>query len=346
MGITLKDIAEKADVSVATVSRVMNPATKNLVKSATAKKVLDWADKLNYQNNNNPNPDQYRIAYILSEVTSKFNHPYFLEIIEEIERLLKLKGHKIVFAEIEEDLLKNKRLDYLLQSKLDGVISISDHLDEKLFLKLTQQTPNLVFIGNRFNSYSRDTVLTDRKKAAFQAIKFLVQKGHQKIGFIGGDIFPYSMKKTDRYLGYQQALNKFNLTIKKQFIKKANWQVESGYLKMMEIIKNNNLNSKNIHNEITAFFIASDQLAIGALKALHEKNITVPDDISIISHDDIKMAAYANPPLTTIAVPKQDLALMAVNLLILRIEDKINLPVQTFLPVEIIERGSVKNLSD
>ncbi|MFW6271278.1 MAG: LacI family DNA-binding transcriptional regulator [Bacillota bacterium] len=340
MAITLKDIAEKAGVSASTVSRVLNNDTKDMVNTETAQNVIYWAEKLEYSSYTEKNDrDMKNIGCILSEVTSKFDHPYFSIIIEKIETELKDRGHKLAFLEIEEEIKQEGNIDEILNQPLDGAISISEHLSNKIYKKIIKKTDNIVFIGNRFNKYDKDTVYVDRKKAVYKGITYLIKQGHKKIAFIGGDIFPVSMnvsmKKTTRFLGYKKAMLEAGLDINDDLIEKGNWKVENGYNAIEKIIDRANP---------TAVFISSDQMAIGALRALHNREINVPADISIISYDNIKMSKFTNPPLTTIDVPKDDLALMAINILLMRIEGKLNLPCNVELPTKLIKRESVSKL--
>ena len=165
----------------------------------------------------------------------------------------------------------------------------------------------------------------------------MIKQGHKKIGFIGGGIFPVPMEKTKRYQGFLRAMNESELEINTNGVGKGNWKVESGYELMEEILEK---------SDITAAFICSDQMAIGALRLLHNKNIKVPEEFSIISYDNVKMSKFTNPPLTTINVPKEDLALMAINALLMRIDGKMNLPCNILLPTELIKRESVSKLND
>lgn len=337
MAITLKDIAEKAGVSASTVSRVLNDNTREMVNTETADSVIFWAEKLGYSPYLEKNEAEIKnIGCILSEVTSKFDHPYFFTIIEKIEEELKNRGHKLVFLEVEEDIKKENSIDELLNQKIDGVISISDHLSFEVYKKIKNKTNNIVFIGNRFNRYDNDSINVNRKKAAYQAVNYLISQGHQRIAFIGGDIFPVSMEKTPRYQGYIKAITEAGFKINKNLIEKGNWEVESGYYTIKKIIDRSNP---------TAAFISSDQMSIGALRALHNNGIKLPKDFSIVSYDNIKMSKFTNPPLTTINVPKKDLALMAVNVLLMRINGDMNLTCNIELPTKLIIRESVNKLS-
>jgi DNA-binding LacI/PurR family transcriptional regulator len=338
MAVTLKDIAEKAGVSTSTVSRVFNKNTQSMVNDETAETVMHWANKLGYTvYKESSDLEKLKIGCILSEVTSKFNHPYFLTIIEKIEQEIKDRGHKLAFLEIEEDIKKEGTIDELLNQELDGVISISDHLSYELYNKINKRTKNIVFIGNRFNKYIKDAVNVNREEAAYKAVKYLINNGHKKIAFIGGDIYPVAMEKTHRYLGYAAAMQEAGLEIDKELIEKGDWSVESGCGAIKKIFE---------RAAPSAAFISSDQMAIGALKTLHYLGIKIPADFSIVSYDNLKMARFTNPPLTTVNVPKKDLALMAVNILLMRINNNMNSPCIVTLPTKIIKRESVAKLVD
>jgi len=345
MGVTLKDIAEKAGVSISTVSRVINNDQSRPVSDYTSKKVWKYVDQLGYNKHKNKNVENGRltksIGFILNDTPKIYNHPFFSVMLEGLEDEARKQGYSISFSYTQADLAVPSIEHQLISNeKADGVIIIAEYMKEKFFNELKESFKNIVIFDNRnpkLKGY--DAINVERRKAAKEIVEYLVELGHNEIGFIGAPLIGSNHNTVvheDRYLGYADVMNEHGFKIKSEFVKNADWERETAYKKMKEII--------NLDKLPTAMFIASDYMSIGAMKAIHESGLNIPEDISIVSYDDINMAPYTNPPLTTVHVPKKRIGRQLVKTLIDRINGELHLPLKIIAPTELKIRESAAKL--
>lgn len=340
MKVTLKDIAEKAGVSISTVSRVINDDQERPVNKETKKLVWKYVKKLGYNRNNrsdnNLKKNTKKIGYILNDTPNIYNHPYFSVILGSIESEIKSQGYSVGFLYAENDLKKEAIRHQFLTEKVDGLIIIAEFIDEEFQEKIKQNFNNIVSIDYLQSDLKKDIICVEREKAGYTATRLLIDKGHRKIAFIGGAFVEElpGVERGYRFTGYKNAIKEAGLNLKKDWIRDGDWNLEGGYREMVKIISGDNLP--------TAVFAASDLMAIGAMRAIHEAGLEIPGDISVISYDDIEMAKFTNPPLTTIHVPKEEIGKLAVKLLIEQINvNNPSFPLKIMVSTELIIRESV-----
>jgi len=337
MKVTLKDIAERVNVSVSTVSRVLNN-TPTSIDEETRNEIFSISRELGYKKHMKPtekirNISEVQIGLLLNNSKNKYKDPYFSEIIYGIEQELMDQGLNIQFTIDEQELQEG-----MLPTKFTGdntAIIVVGPLENSYLQTIKQQVSIIISVGGN-PSLPIDYVTLDFKKSAFNAVSHLLNLGHRDIAFIGANALSESVITEEaRYQGYEQALNNANIPIKKEWIKNGSFTVNGGYRAMKEILSLDHLP--------TALFIASDRMSYGAYRAIQEKGLTIPNDISIISFDDLEMSPYINPPLTTVRVHKEELGRIAVKLLSERVKGEITLPLTTYLPTELIVRKSCGN---
>ncbi|MGN7295931.1 LacI family DNA-binding transcriptional regulator [Fredinandcohnia aciditolerans] len=337
MKVTLKDIAERVNVSVSTVSRVLNN-TPTSIDEETRNEIFSISRELGYKKHMKPtekirNISEVQIGLLLNNSKNKYKDPYFSEIIYGIEQELMDQGLNIQFTIDEQELQEG-----MLPTKFTGdntAIIVVGPLENSYLQTIKQQVSIIISVGGN-PSLPIDYVTLDFKKSAFNAVSHLLNLGHRDIAFIGANALSESVITEEaRYQGYEQALNNANIPIKKEWIKNGSFTVNGGYRAMKEILALDHLP--------TALFIASDRMSYGAYRAIQEKGLTIPNDISIISFDDLEMSPYINPPLTTVRVHKEELGRIAVKLLSERVKGEITLPLTTYLPTELIVRKSCGN---
>jgi len=343
--VRLKDIAEKAGVSILTVSRVINDDKSRPVSQETKEKVWRLVKEMGYQRKNafkyNGGKHFQKIGLILNDLPQVYDHPFYNLVIKGIEMELKDKGYSLSFSYTQKELNNPARLHRLLSDEeADGIIILAELINPDIYKEIKENFQNVVFVDNRQEDIQGDMVYIDREKAAYQAVKYLISQGHTEIAFVGAALLGSGESKLedeDRFKGYQRALLEAGLPLREEWIKDDHWDLDGGYNKMKELLK--------LENLPTAIFGASDLMSIGAMRAIQEEGYQIPEDFSIVSYDDIKMAAYTNPPLTTVSVPKKEIGKMAVKLLLQRINGELNLPVKVELPTELILRESVQTKS-
>ncbi|SFL98197.1 LacI family DNA-binding transcriptional regulator [Halanaerobium salsuginis] len=345
MSVTLKDIAEKAGVSIATVSRVINDDQESPVNEETKQRVWKYVKDMGYIKTNKTNGNSKKnkeIGLIFNTAPDIYTHPYFSVILTAIETEIKASGYQLAFSLSEKDIQKQSTQHQIISADLSGIIVVSDFIEKDLLELLKEKFDNLVFIDSYRKNLGRDVILVEREKAGYELTQYLIDKGHRKIAFVGGS---FAEKEAPdfyhekRFIGFKNAMQDNNLTWQDKWVIDGKWGKEEAYLAVQNLLTEEELP--------TAVFAACDQMAIGIMRAIHERGLKVPADISIISYDNIDMAAYTNPPLTTMNIPKMAIGKLAVKRLIERIEgqDKeLNIPIQFLVSTNLIERSSVTEL--
>lgn len=335
---TLKEIAEKVGVSLATVSRVLNGDTGILVADDTKAQILKVANELDYKTakQKKGKVSNKKVAIIgiveMYDVVKQLQDPYYLLLKNIVEKKAfenNISLVKLFKMENEYELLEDV--------KLEGIIAIGKFTEEEVE-NLSKRTSKIVFIDSAPNDEFYDSVKVNYKLGVKQALDYFIKLGHEKIGFIG-EKYTLGDNKTltldNRYklfCEYMKNKDKFN----EEYIINSDMNAEGGYKAIIEHINN----KKNMP---TAFFTANDAIASGVIKGLKENNINVPNDISIIGFNDTIISQYTNPPLTAIRVHIENLAEVAVELIMERLKNR-SYSKKVIIPSEFILRNSVKEI--
>jgi LacI family transcriptional regulator len=334
---TIKDIAKLAKVSSSTVSRILNNDNTLSVSDDTRQRIFSVAKELNYkksvkqkQKSDNALLTDIKIGVVIwfSEHL-EYDDPFYISIRKGVEKECIRYG-----ATIDKTFRwMDGRDSNINLADLDGVIVIG-RLHTELLNNITYQTANIVFI-DYLPEDTCDAVLIDFEKATCKALEHLFQLGHSKIGYIGGK--GYIMQVTGKQHYEDVRMQVFEKWMKekgyfnKNDIFLGEWSTTEGYNLMKKAIKQGDMP--------TAFFIGSDPMAIGALRALDEAGIKVPQDVAIVSFDDIEMAEFVNPPLSTIKVYSEEMGTTAFNLLIDRLKGR-EASLHVYIPTQLMIRKS------
>jgi LacI family transcriptional regulator len=337
---TIREVAALANVSAATVSRVLNHDTKYKMTNETIERVWKAVAELGYKAPTSSR-DQMRYVHkpgsvsqsphkfgcILNVQGGKYNDPYYLSILSGFEDAVMKKGYEISFIRTNKELENPKVLSNTFQDPVSGVI-IMNTLEPATFQYLKKQTPYIVGIDTDHNDI--DNVAYDHYGAAFMAIRHLMDRGYKRIGFIGG--FREDMRKSRRYNGYFSALHCFDLEYNPDWVLASNWDEEYCEKVVRQAYKNNLLPD--------AYFVASDLMAIGVLRTLFDLGVQVPSEVAVIGLSNIEISKYSNPPLTTIALPIHDMGRVAAGVLFDRIEGDDTPAKVITLSAEVLKRSS------
>lgn len=335
---TIRDIAREALVSAATVSRVLNEDHTLSVSDETRTRVLSVAQKLQYdlsrrKKKNLPEKQGTEKAgiglLIWCPPEKEFEDPYFHSIRQGIEKQLLDLG-----IEVFKVYRLNGQLPENDLNELDGliVIGVASDFIERVFTR----DDRVVFVNYSPDEERYDAVVSDFRQATEKVLGHLFQKGYERIGFIGGREHVHRLNgdKTsiaeERWLNYERIL-KQNGLFRSEDVHLGEWSITEGYRLMKAAIEKGNLPQ--------AFFIASDPLAIGALKALQEAGISVPQQVALIGFDDIEMASFVSVPLTTVKIFTEQMGRTAVNLLMERINGR-SIPIKAVISTKLIVRES------
>ena len=331
---TLKDVANLAGVSSASVSRILNNDLTLSVPQSTRDKVLEAAEKLGYVKKKKKTEVSSMLVGIVQWVSAEneAKDPYYMSIRQGVENYC--SNHMITTIRcFASEFNINKRLD-----KVDGLVCIGK-FSEEARQKMISICPNIIFLDMRIDSITNCFIVPDFKGAMRSVIDHFVSEGHKKVCFLGGvekvndQVYPDERLKYFRRYAAKADLEFLPYIVLKEFSR------ESGYEMMKSLI-----DSKNIP---TAVFAASDPIAIGAIRACREARLNIPEDISIIGFDNIDECNYTYPPLTTIFVPTYEMGSTGMRM----IHDawkrnEIIQPMEIKLPCYMIRRQSTQVLPD
>lgn len=336
---TIREVAKHANVSTATVSRVLNNDSQYKMTEETRNRVLDSVKQLNYippkLKSKKPSSSKgviysnVKIACILRVTKKGYNDPYYMSILAGVEAQLRELGINLTFIKSAPILQDSNSLSMAFKDTIDGLI-LMDPLSEDIYQYIRERVPHIIGIDTLRNDI--DDVGYDHMQNGILATEHLIGKGHKEIGFIGGSGESGDIRDSHRYQGYIIAMHKAGLAVKKEWIIDCNWNEDECVDKIDKLCKSNNYP--------TAFFAASDLLAMASMKSFYINGISVPKNVAIIGMSNIEMSQYSNPPLTTYDVPKDEIGKTAANLLLARIQGYKSLPQKIILPTTFVERNS------
>lgn len=337
---TIRDVAKLANVSTATVSRVLNNNPTYKMTDETRAKVWKAVTDLNYTasttskitaqvKSNFLDKSTIKIGCVLSITEKKYNDPYFMSILYGVESQLHDKGYEISFVKTGPELEDKKNLYNTFSNPITGLILMVP-LNDDAYQFIKNQVPFIVGIDTRREDI--DNVGYDHYNVANMAVQHLIDKGHTKIGYIGGSGINGNMKESQRYRGYYSTMHTAGLSVNPDWVIDCAWDEDRCIEKVNHLIETNNYP--------TAFFAASDLMAMAALSSLYNKGISVPDDVAVIGLSNIEVSKYSNPPLTTIDIPTKEIGMAAVDMLLARMNGDTLLPKKVILPNTLIQRSS------
>jgi LacI family transcriptional regulator len=328
---TIREVAESAGVSYATVSHVIN--NTRLVSQETRNRVLAAMESLNYRPNALARSLRQGKTNTLGLVLPDSANPFFAEISRSIEDEAFKKGYSVFLCNTELDTQRELfYVDVLSKKQVDGIIFVAagDQADSLEFL-VGRNMP-VVMVDRNVPNVEIDAVLTDNQLGGYLATRHLLELGHRRIACISG---PSSITPSaERMIGYRKALEEAGVGYDERLILRGDYHAQSGMEITHSILKMN--------PRPTAIFALNDLMALGALRAAAEAGCSVPGDLAVVGYDDLEIARFANPPLTTIAQPKKEIGVQAIELLVDRISQKGRPPSRLVLPPELIVRRSTQ----
>lgn len=337
--ITLKDIAEKTNLSLSTVSRILSgQAKKYRIKDETEEYVIHSAKELGFtQYKSNYRHQHFRnntIGLIIPDISHHFLGDLAHRIIQQVKKI----GFNILLCDSLEDTDREiEAIQLLLTKEIDGIIINPVGKESKHLQKIYLQGIPLVVVDRILPNISCSSVGVDNFQGSLEAMDYLIERGHQKIACI--QRLPDSWINNERIRAYRQALKKHQIPINESFILGDRFGEKNGYLEVKQL-----LNTKNIP---TAIFSLSYLTTIGALRALQEENLQVPQDMSIVGFDDLPLSEYFTVSITTVKQPVSEMAKMAVKLLMDQIESPVRKEAVTIkLQPSLIQRYSVRMLKN
>lgn len=308
----LKEVADLAGVSVATVSRVLNG--DEVVKPATKAKVMQAIKTLKYS----PNRVAQRLrstkkrSRIIGLLIPDIQNPFYVDVIRGIEDFAYSSNCVVIIGNFSQDENKEQLyIDILKSESVDGFIVAPSNEKDRHIKQLIADGFPVVCIDRGLSEVEIDLVKVENQKGVFHAIEHLIALGHRKIGYIAGNqLIPTTL---ERIAGYQQAMEKNNIEIDPDVIVSRKSDYQSGLELAAQLLE--------MHQPPTAIFAGNNLLTLGALETIHKKGLRIPEDIAIIGFDDVYWANSLNPPLTAVRQPGFEIGRKSCELLVKRIND-------------------------
>ena len=337
MRATLKDVAQLAGVSSATVSYVLNG--KRTISEDTRRRVMEAVHQLDYVPDLNARGLSMRDSKLIGVVVPQtepgdrlmFQNSFYSEVLGSIEYYARQRGYHILISATDAN---ESYLTLAKQRNLDGIIVIGMYPDEFYQQMKKTQIP-IVLIDSYCNDHYYNNIRIDDAYGSYLATRYLLECGHRDAAFFAGQLKENGVMQK-RLAGYRQALEEFGAAYREDYVFEGQIDYKSGVTMAERLARSG--------SGVTAIVAAADILAIGAIKGLYNSGLRVPEDMSIIGFDDLEISQYLAPGLTTI---RQQISLKgqrAVELLLEHIADPSLSKQEEILPLKLIERGSVKKL--
>lgn len=335
MSATIKDVARETGLAISTISKYMNGGS---VRPANAKIIEEAVQKLRFSPNRAAKGLKSARSFCVCLITGTVHSPHTAMLLQRFERRLREMGYSLMFVSNEMDRQMTKQqIDYMLDEGIDGmIIACVNHRSELGTLAREAGIP-IVMMEEEFDNEEGklDLIQADCACGAYTGVEYLIQKGHRRIAILTGDLNTDTGR--ERLQGYERAMQDYGIPVDPSYVFHGVYTFESGYAGMEQLIL--------MKERPTAVFISSYELSLGAVAAVNQYNIQVPDDLSLVVFDDYELSGFFKPALTAIEQPLDEMALTACSILDMRIrEDKTDFPLRLRFKTRFHERDSVKDL--
>jgi len=328
---SLTDVARRAKVSIATVSRVINKSDK--VMPETRELVGRAMKELGYR----PSRVARRLRQrggrrnLLGLIIPDIQNPFFAEMARGAEDAAYANEFAVILCNSDDDLKKEQfYLDVMQSESVDGIILPPINEQDAAVLQLVASGLPIVTVDRSLAYSAMDKVEVDNRRGAYEAVEHLVKLGHKRIGLIAG--LPKVSTSRERQQGYEDALASHKLPLRPEYVRTGDYKQASGRMLAEELLA--------LAAPPTALFAANNLMAVGALEAIHARRLKVPGDIALIGFDDLPWADALDPPLTVIRQPAYEVGRAAVELLLKRLSDPKRPETHLKLLPKLVIRGS------
>jgi LacI family transcriptional regulator len=332
--VNITDVAQRAAVSISTVSRVLNNSAYP-VKPETRQRVLEAAQELGFRPNDLARGLLLKKSRTIGLIIPDISNPYYPELCLGVETTASENGYSVIFCNTDRQAEKMEHyVDVLLQKRADGIIIAGGGTDfTQVSQALSDFDTKVALIGR--HNLPFPSVQVDNFQAAYEATSHLGELGHSRIAFISGPVNLTSAQ--DRLAGYRSSLEQRGVSQDDRLIREGNFGVDCGYSAALSLLQGNPRPS--------AIFAANDRMAVGTLAAAHDLDLRVPDDLAIVGFDDTVLASQIRPSLTTVAVPAHKMGTSVMRLMLKLLADE-ECPQTFWLPTKLVIRQSSGPLSE
>jgi len=326
---TIHEVAQKANVSITTVSHVINKS--RFVSEEVQLRVLSSMEELGYRPNAIARSLRRGRTLTIGLILPDSANPFFAEIGRGIETKAFNNGFNAILCNSDGDPQKEALyIDVLLKKQIDGLVLVATGNHPETLETLKKSHIPIVIVDRKIPLPNADIVLVDNRIGGYLATRHLISLGHVRIGCVSG---PSNLTPSgDRVLGYKEALVEAGIPIDEGLILTGDFQLASGRSNTLELL--------NLSHPPSAIFLSNDLMAIGAIRAALENGREVPRDLAIVGFDDIELSSYITPMLTTVRQPTKNIGEEATELLIERINNSTSPTKSLLIPPELIIRDS------
>jgi len=326
----IKEIAQAANVSTATVSHVIN--NTRYVSEEVRNQVLEAVESLNYRPSAVARGLRTKRTNTLALIIPDITNPYFADFTRGFQDAADKKGFLVVLCNTDRLLDREIRfLDTMWQQRVEGIVLNPSKITAKDLANFVEARIPVVMIGSQVEQNDFDNIMVDNVRGGHDAVQYLCGLGHNRIGLVCG--FRTASSALQRYQGYLQALSKNHIPFDEQLVAEGEITYDGGYRCIHQLL--------SLKNPPTAVFAISDIMALGAKTAIEDAGLQIPADISLIGFDDIPEVSRTKPKLTTIAQPKYEMGQVAARVLFDQINGNNMLPKQKIiLEHELVVRES------
>ncbi|WP_068620984.1 LacI family DNA-binding transcriptional regulator [Paenibacillus tuaregi] len=327
---TIKDVAKLAGVALSTASYALNGDTKVAEKTRT--KVLEAARQLNYRKNGFAMDLKRSRTNTIALILTDLSGPYYSELIRSIQDVALANGYDLIACSSMGG-KDSTAVRFLRERRVDGAVVLAHNITDEILLESAGERFPIVVMDRGLSGDGLINVRVDSEQGGYTATRYLIDAGHRTIAYISGP--SNSSDNALRYQGYLRAMHEAGLEEKAKWRLSGNFVREGGYSATKMMIMQGELPS--------AVFYANDEMALGGFKAFEEAGVSVPNDVSVIGFDDIQLAEYVRPSLTTVRQPKHEAGSLAGHLLFQMLDGgEVNDSYK--LMIEMVERESVRKL--
>lgn len=329
--ISIRQVAKQVGVSTATVSRALE--RPHLVAEATRQKILAAVSKLGYTPNLQARQLRTRRSHMVLVLVPDIGNPFFSEIIKGMEQVAHARGYSLLLGDTHDDVEREQNYaSRAIARQADGVITLSARVPFRNARELTRRgaLPPLVNACECLAKASFPTVHIDNAAAAEKMTQFLLDLGHRRIGFVTGPMT--SPLSVERLKGFRRALRAARIEDRTELIANGDFTAESGVAAAQRFL--------SLRAMPSAVFCSNDEMALGVIQGLKLRNLRVPEDVSVAGFDDIHLARFLEPALTTILQPKLDIGRESMQILCDLLDGRQPESLEHILPFQLVVRDS------
>jgi len=334
--VTVKDVAEKAGVAVGTVSRYLNGYR---LRDDKREKVQKSIDQLGFKGNYLARGLKKKRSMTIGALIFGFTEIFSLSIIDTFSKLVENEGYSLIISNYEGNSEKFvQKIDFFKEKYIDGLVVFPTVPDKQVVLKLNamlEEKIPVVIINENIAGVDTDGVIVDNANTSFRAVENLIHNNHEKIAIINGTRNDYV--SVERLKGYSEAIQVYDIPVSKNYVKFGNYTNEGGYLSAKELLQDT--------DPPTAIYITNYNMTNGALMAIRELNINIPEQLSVVGFDCTEVSQMIKPALTIVEQPTEKMGEVASQIILKRIKGNYtDFPKKMQINTRLLLRDSVRKL--